>query len=146
MIRRRAESGSALIEVVWLAILLLMPLIYVVVAVFTVQRAAYGVSAAAEAAGRAFTLAPDEAAAVGRARAAAAVALRDHGVEASPEQIVIACAPEPRNCLAPGSVVTVVIDAEVDLPLMPAVLGSATPAISVDAEHRIPYGTFREDR
>ncbi|MDP9820359.1 hypothetical protein [Nocardioides massiliensis] len=143
---RRDEAGSALIEAVWLSILLLVPLVYVVLAVFTVQRAAYGVSAAAEAAGRAFTLAPDEGTAGQRARAAAAVALTDHGVDAAPEQVTISCAPDPRNCLAPGSVITVLVDASVDLPLMPDVLGPVTPTIAVDAEHRLPYGTFREDR
>lgn len=143
---RREESGSALIEAIWLSLLLLVPLVYLVVAVFTVQRAAYGVSAAAEAAGRAFTLAPDETAATGRARAAAAVTLADHGVEVAPDRVSISCTPDPANCLGPGSVVTVVIDGDVALPLMPAVLGSATPSVSVDAHHRIPYGTFREDR
>lgn len=146
MSRRREEAGSALIEAVWLSILLLVPLVYIVLAVFTVQRAAYGVSAAAEAAGRAFTLAPDEVSAAGRARAAAAVALADHGVDVSAEQVAISCAPDPSNCLGPGSVITVVVDAEVGLPLMPAVLGEVTPTVSVDAHHRIPYGTFREDR
>ena len=36
--------------------------------------------------------------------------------------------------------------ASVDLPLMPAALGSNTPAIRVDSEHEAPYGTFREAR
>lgn len=144
--RRRDESGSALVELTWLALLLLLPLTYIVVTVFTVQRAAYGVSAAAEAAGRAVTLAPTEASALERARAAAAVTLVDHGVAAGTEQVSVRCDPDPRDCLAPGSVVTVLVDASVALPLMPDLLGSARPSISVDAVHRIPYGTFREDR
>ncbi|MDP3969350.1 MAG: hypothetical protein Q8Q02_13860 [Nocardioides sp.] len=142
----RRERGSALIEVTWLSILLLLPLLYIVLAVFAVQRTAYGVTAAAAAAGRAFTLAPDESSAPARGRGAAMLALADHGVDIGPEHVRFVCAPDPANCLAPGSVVTVLVDAAVDLPLMPDALGRSTPSISVDAEQRIPYGTFREDR
>ena len=44
---KRDESGSALVEVVWLGILLMVPLVYVMLSVFDVQRGAFGVSAAA---------------------------------------------------------------------------------------------------
>ena len=60
---RGEEQGSALVEFTWLAILLMVPLLYIVLTVFEVQRAAFGVSTAARAAGRAFTQAPSEAAA-----------------------------------------------------------------------------------
>ena len=53
MTRPRGEAGSALVEVTWLSILLLVPLVYVVLAVFEVQRAAFAVDAATRAAGRA---------------------------------------------------------------------------------------------
>ena len=72
MTRRRDERGSALVEVTWLSILLLVPLVYVVLAVFEVQRSAYAVNAATRAAGRAYTLAPSEGEAAARARTAAA--------------------------------------------------------------------------
>jgi hypothetical protein len=50
--RPRGEDGTALVEVTWLALLLLLPLVYLLVAVFDVQRASYGVSAASAAATR----------------------------------------------------------------------------------------------
>ena len=34
----------------------------------------------------------------------------------------------------------------VRLPLMPDALGGNAPSVRVDAEHTVPYGTFREDR
>ncbi len=52
-VRRRGEDGSALVELVWLGILLLVPLLWIVVSVFEVQRGAFAVSGAARAAGRA---------------------------------------------------------------------------------------------
>ena len=72
--RSRDERGSALVELVWLGILLLVPLVWFVLSVFEVQRGAFATTAAARAAGRAFALAPDDA--TGRARAAAPTGAR----------------------------------------------------------------------
>lgn len=144
--RSRGQRGSALVEFTWLALLLMVPLLYVVLAVFEVQRAAFGVSTAARSAGRAFTESPTEAAAGERARAAAGLALRDQGLEEQLRSLEIGCSPDPGNCLAPGSVVTVGVAYSVPLPLLPTVLGEHRPRIRVQAEHVVPYGTFREDR
>lgn len=139
------ERGSALVEVTWLAILLLVPLVYVVLSVFEVQRAAFAASAAARSAGRAFVLAPSAAEAQGRARAAVAVAFADQGMPDPRAAVVVGCRPEG-GCLVPGSVVRVQITYQVDLPLVPTALGDQAPSIRVHAEHTVPYGTFREDR
>ena len=53
---RSGERGSALVEFTWIGLLLLLPLVYVIVTVFTVQRSAYGATEAARSAGRAFIL------------------------------------------------------------------------------------------
>jgi Flp pilus assembly protein TadG len=71
---RRDDSGTAIIEFVWLAIILLVPLLYVVLAAFDTQRAAYAASAAARSAGRAFVTAPDQASGYARAREAVRLA------------------------------------------------------------------------
>ena len=144
--RRRDQRGTALVEVTWLSILLLVPLVYVVLAVFEVQRSAFAVNAATRAAGRAYTLAPSEGEGTARARAAAAVALRDQGLDLRDGQLVLTCDPDPRDCLSPGSVVHVRMALPVALPLMPAALGGNTPSVRVEAEHSVPYGTFREER
>jgi hypothetical protein len=145
-VARRGEQGTALVEFTWLAILVMVPLLYFVLAVFDVQRSAFGVSTAARAAGRAFTQAPTEAEAMERAAEAAALALRDQHLEADWRALHVMCAPDPSNCLAPGSVVTVAVSRQVPLPLLPPVLGGQRPSILVQAEHREPYGRFREDR
>lgn len=140
---RRDERGTALIEVTWLAILLMVPLVYVVLAVYDVQRHAFAATAAARAAGRAFVLAPDATAAASRACAVAA--LGDQRVDPRAVRVDIACQPAG-SCLAPGSVVVVDVHTQVRLPLMPDVLGDGAPSIRVDAAHTVPYGSFREDR
>ena len=144
--RRRGERGSAIVEFSWLAILLLVPLMYVMLAVFDVQRASYGATAATRAAGRAFIIGPDDSGeAESRARAfeAARIAMADQGMELSPDQLVITCEPA---CLEPGSTVTVVLRTEVPLPLIPDALGGDRPAIRISAEHIEPYGAYRESK
>ncbi|HET9828416.1 MAG TPA: hypothetical protein VFQ11_07900 [Nocardioidaceae bacterium] len=142
----RNERGTALVEVTWLSILLLVPLLYVVLAVFDVQRSAFALDAATRAAGRAYTLSPSQGEAVARARSAAAVAMADQGLDLGAASVVVSCRPDPRACLSPGSVVQVRMTLAVDLPLMPDALGAQTPSIRVDAEQSVPYGTFRERR
>jgi Flp pilus assembly protein TadG len=142
----RSEVGSALVEVTWLAVLLLVPLLYIVLAVFEVQRSAFAVTAAARAAGRAYSIAPTQAEGAARARAAAHLALADQGVDADTALMVLTCRPAPGNCLSPGSVIHVEVGYQVRLPLVPSALGGNTPSISVSASHDVPYGSFRENR
>ena len=142
----RGDEGSALVEVVWLWMLLLVPLVYVLLTAFDVQRAAYGVSGAARAAARAYSLAPDEGSAPARARAAAAVALRDQRIPADAVSLTVSCQPFPSNCLAPGSTISVDVRYQVPLPLTPQALDGGRPAVKVEARHSVAYGTYREDR
>ena len=143
--RRRTERGTALVEFVWLALLLMVPLVYIVLAMFETQRTAYAAAAAARSAGRAFLTAPDEGVAAARARAAARLAFDDQQTTA-PIDVRISCRPRPHDCLSPGSVVTVRVLTRADLPLVPAALGESVPSIRIESEHAAPYGSFREAR
>ena len=110
MVRRacwtlRDDSGNAVLEFLFLAVLLMVPLVYLLLTVFTVQRAAYAVSSASREAGRVFVSA--DSAALGRARAeqATAIVLRDSGLTIQPSSLDLACSAQP--CLTPGATVTV---------------------------------------
>lgn len=76
------EAGAATVEFVFLGILVLVPLLYLVLTVFELQRNAFGVTQAAREAGRAFATADDVASGVRRAQYAMRVALRDQGLDA----------------------------------------------------------------
>jgi hypothetical protein len=141
---RSSEAGSALVELTWLGLLMLIPLVYVVITIVTVQRSAYGATEAARAAGRAFVLAPDVATASHRAYDAAKVAMSDQGVALSSDELVVRCSPTPQSCLQPGSRVRVEIHLDVRLPFVPTVFGHSTASVAVRASHTEPYGTFRE--
>lgn len=138
------EHGSAIVEFVWLGILLLVPLLWIVVTLFDVQRGAFGVSTAARSAARAFALAPTDAAGRDAARAAVRQALADQGVPDQPFDVEVACTPYPTQCHSGTSVITVRVSSRVDVPLLPDVLGSGRPSIALDAAHTVPIGQFQE--
>ena len=141
---RDKERGSALVELTWLGILLLVPLLWIVLSVFDVQRGAFGVSAAARAAGRAYALAPNDAVGQARADQAARQALADQGLRGAPVTVTITCTPYPQNCHQGTSVITVRVASRVDLPLLPAVLGGQAPSFTLDASHTVPIGQYQE--
>ncbi|WP_241153865.1 hypothetical protein [Nocardioides pantholopis] len=144
--RRRGEDGSALVEVVWLGILLLVPLLWIVLSVFEVQRGAYATTSAARAAGRAYALAPDDAEGQRRALAAARQAFADQGIAEVPLTLRVTCTPYPADCHQGTSVITVSIDSSVRLPLLPDVLGAGEPRFALDATHTVPIGQYQEVR
>jgi hypothetical protein len=140
----RDERGSALVELSWLGLLLLVPMLWIVMSVFEVQRGAFGVSAAARSAGRAYSLAPNDA--LGQARAEAAVrrALDDQGLEGQSFTLRVTCEPSPGSCHSGTSVITVHVATQVDVPLLPAVLGGEAPSFALDATHTVPIGQYQE--
>jgi hypothetical protein len=141
--KRRTEHGSALVELTWLGLLLLVPLLWIVLSVFEVQRGAFAVSGAARAAGRAYALAPSDEVGQARAQAAARQVLTDHGVGEQPLVLVVTCAPSG-DCHAPGAVITIDLRSRVDLPLLPDVLGGGAPSFALNASHTVPVGQFRD--
>lgn len=133
----RRENGTAMLEFVWLSVLLLVPFVYGVLCLFEVQRAAFGVAVASRSAARAYLLSPDTVAAGRRASRAADVALADQRVHGA--TLRVACVPR-RACLQPESSVRVVVRASVPLPLLG---GGRWGSISVDSTHVESFGRFR---
>ena len=133
MRRPAGEEGNALVEFTYLAVLLMVPLVYVLTSAFQVQRAAFGVTEAARQAGRAYARADSEATGQARAAAAARLALADQGIpDGGPP--VVACPDGP--CLTPGSTVRVTVSHTVRLPVLSALFPSGSgPGIPVRATH-----------
>lgn len=130
---RSQDDGNALVEFVYLSVLLMIPLVYVLLSVFVLQRAAFGATEAARQAGRAFARADNVDQAQARGRAAAQLALRDQGIRDA-DGPVFSCPDGP--CLGPGSRVRVTVTYRVKLPGLGAVFGSgASGTIPVRASH-----------
>lgn len=142
---RRDDCGNAIVEFVYLAILLMVPLVYVLLTVFQVQRAAFAASSAAREAGRVFVTSTDEAVAEDRANTSAGIVLRDSGLALAPGDLRITCSSSP--CLEPGSRVEVVVTHRVTLPLLPDVFGDGGPAsVMVSSEHLEVVDRYRAVR
>ena len=141
MRRPQGEDGNALVEFTYLAVLLMVPLVYVLLSVFQVQRAAFGVTEAARQAGRAYVRAPDSAAAAERARLASDLALADQGLSgaAAPEIL------DPTG-LAPGGQVVVTVRWTVTLPVLGLLPDRIEPRIPVSARHVEVVDAFRAAR
>ncbi len=140
---RGPDQGNAIVEFVYLAVLLMVPLAYVLLTVFRVQAAAYAVSSAAREAGRVYATADSPGDAAARAEAAARIVLADSNLELDPGQVEISCSPSP-CALQPGSQVNVVMTHRVDLPLVPRFLGERAPAsVRVSSRHLEVVDRFR---
>ena len=139
-LRWRADEGSALVEFTVLALLLLVPLVYVLLGAFQVQRAAFGATEAARQAGRAFARAESVEAGLARARAASRLALADQGIEDAADPLV-ECPDGP--CLVPGSTVRVTVTYTVRLPVL-SLIAPGGVGVPVTATHVAVVDTFQD--
>jgi Flp pilus assembly protein TadG len=129
-----AQSGNAIVEFVYLAVLLMVPLVYVLITVFRVQAASYAVSSAAREAGRVYATSSSIDDADGRAFAAARMVMADSQLSLDDDQLRITCSTHP--CLKPGSQVNVVMTYNVALPLVPRFFSDrALATIHVTSSH-----------
>lgn len=120
--RMRAESGSAAVEFITAGVILLVPLVYLIVAVSSIQAGALAVEGAARQAARVYVLAPTEAEANERAERAVLFALSDLGVDTAGAGVAVNCSGVSGSCLQRGAIVTVSVQVQIPLPLVPAFL------------------------
>jgi Flp pilus assembly protein TadG len=148
------DGGSALIEFVGLSVLLLIPLVYLVLSVFSVQRSAFGVTQAARAAGRAYATANSDAEGLQRAQVAAALAMSDQGVRQAPQ---LRFARDGAHCgdgdpgdgaesLAPGARFVVCVRTVAPLPLTGAGLFRGLANVTVNGQFLVVVDAYRAGR
>jgi Na+-transporting methylmalonyl-CoA/oxaloacetate decarboxylase gamma subunit len=127
------ERGSAIVEFVFIALVVFLPLVYVVAGFSAVQRGVFAANAAAREAGRAMGTAPDAGTGQSRAEAAVAVAVADQSVQAT--DVVLAYAPVGGGCdaagsylpaLTPGEEFSVCVTVTVRIPLLPQFIDANT--------------------
>ena len=137
------DSGTAVVEFIAAALLLLLPVLYLVVVLGRLQAATFAAEGAAHEAGRSFTTSPTVADAPVRALASVRIALDDQGfrdVDAD-ESLQLSCSSDP--CLAAGSDVAVRVAFEVPLPAVPSFVQAVVPlAVPVSATHVAPVDTY----
>lgn len=151
MIDPANDSGRAMIEVIFLAVLLLIPTMYILISVVRVQAATFAVTQAARDAGRLIDAAPSIDVGLARAQEAAVIALTDQRVPADQVQIRFtapgadcaagAVTPPP---LAAGTLVDICVTAVVSLPGVPTVLTGSDNTVT--GVYTLQVGEFAEDR
>jgi hypothetical protein len=129
----RGEGGSALVEFVFIAVVVFVPLVYIVAGFSAVQRGVFASTAAAREAGRAMGTAPDPATGQARAERAAQLAVEDQSIDATDVQL--AYAPAGAGCdaagsyaptLTPGEEFSVCVTVTVRIPLLPEFIDANT--------------------
>lgn len=131
-VRLGADAGNAQVEFLLVAVVFIIPLVYLVVFLSQVQAAAFATEGAARDVLRAYTIADDDADAAARAAAAVKVALEDHGLSADRAAVEVDCT-EP--CVTPGQDISVRVHVRVPLPGV-ASIGLDSMSVPVEASQR----------
>lgn len=123
-VRGANDDGSAALEFIGLGVILLVPLVYVVLALGAVQGQFLGAESAARHAARVMSGASDGADAAARADATVRSAIAEYGMDPGSVDVAIRCTPEGASCPSAGATVVVTVTTRVALPLAPTVFGS----------------------
>lgn len=135
------ESGSAVVEFVFLGLVLLVPVVYFVITVAALQGASFAAAGAADHAAKTFAQAKDEAAARAAAESSVRVAMSDFGLAEHTARLEVACDRSP--CLQAGAAVHAVVRVDVPLPFSPVTAGFGLTVGRVDAAATQIVGRFR---
>lgn len=145
------DAGRALIEVIFLAVLILIPTIYILISFLRIQAATFAVSQGARDAGRVMDFAPTTGIGVARAEEIARLALTDQHIPT--DGMDLRFVPVGNDCvtsaeitpsLQAGAVYDVCVVAVVTLPGVPSVItGSRNTVSGVFTLH---VGDFRESQ
>lgn len=117
------DTGSASLEFILVGVLLLVPLVYLVVALGMIQSQALGAEAGARHAARAIATAADADDARARADRILRSVVDEYGIDRRSIHVGISCASGAASCPDAGETVVVTLRTRVSLPLVPPVFG-----------------------
>lgn len=116
------DAGSASLEFLTVGLILLVPLVYLALALGQIQHAVLGIEGASRHAARVIAQASSHDEGIATADRAIRVAIADAGIVPEAVSVAVDCAPQPAVCTTRRGTVTVRVDATVPLPLAPPVL------------------------
>lgn len=127
------ESGSSIIEFIMLAVLLMIPTVYFLIGVSTVQAATYAGVGAADQAAKIYASGGEISSGerAQRAELAARSVLQDYGIEASRASVSRSC--PTGGCDAAGDVVAYAVEIRVPVPLISGIGGWESTLASVSS-------------
>jgi Flp pilus assembly protein TadG len=145
-----SERGSAIVEFVFVAILVMVPLVYLVVAIAVVQRANLAVTNAAREVGRAIATADSPEEAGVRAEAALRLALQAQSLEPSDVDLVYVdisadCgSPSMAPMLTAGAEFGICVTRHQQLPAVPTVISGR--GITLTGRYNVHIDDFRSTK
>lgn len=117
------DAGSAALEFVTVGVILLVPLVYLVITLGTIQQQMLGVEAAARHAARVIGQAEDAQTAASNSDAVLANVIDEYGLDAASLDVTVTCQPAGAECPEPGATVIVTVSSRVSLPFVPPIFG-----------------------
>jgi Flp pilus assembly protein TadG len=117
------DRGSASLEFILVGVMLLVPLVYLIVALGAIQEHALGAEAGARHIARVISTAPDERSARERAERVRRSIAAEYGISDADLAVTVQCRPVSAPCPRGGATVVVAVRTSVPLPLAPPVLG-----------------------
>ncbi|MFB4354472.1 TadE family protein [Microbacterium sp. LS_15] len=127
------DRGSAALEFITVGVILLVPLVYLIVALGSIQEHTLGAEAAARHLARAIALAPDAETAAAHGDLVVESIAEQYGIDHGALEVSVTCTPRTAECPVPGALMTVTVATRMPLPLVPPVLGfDAAASIPVE--------------
>lgn len=134
------DDGSAALEFIAVGVILLVPLVYLVIALGAIQEQSLGVEAAARHIARVISRAPDATTAAERSDAVLAGIVDEYGLEPDTVDLTLICTPAAVECPSAGATIVVTVATRVRLPLVPELFGldrSTTVPVQAEAVQKV---------
>ena len=135
------QRGSAMVEFTFLALLLMVPVVYFLVTVGQIQGGSFAVVGAADQAAKVFVSQTEPALARTVAEQSVLVALKDYGYPAQAAKMHITC--DRSDCLSAGASVTVSVRLTIPLPMVPFGDSLSLDAAVLNASSTQVVGRFK---
>lgn len=116
------DDGSASLEFITVGLILLVPLVYLVLAVSAIQAGSLAAEGTARQMARVYVQAATPEDGLARVDRALAVGFDDYGLSSAGADADIDCIDAANGCLSRGNAVTVTVRVRIALPLVPDVL------------------------
>ncbi len=137
----RADAGTAVVEFIFVGVLLLIPILYATLMVMRVEAAAMASTQAVREAARAFMMSDTREQGMRQAQLASQSAMQDQGFTLKADELRIDCS---SRCLEPGSPIRVALDWRVNLPWLPSPIASWVHGFPISAEQSLTVDSYRD--
>lgn len=117
------DEGSAALEFITIGVIFLVPLVYLIITLGTIQENLLGVEAAARHTARVIGQAENADAATAHGDAVLASVIEEYGLDAANVDVAVTCTPSGTECPTAGATVIVSISTRVTLPFVPPIFG-----------------------